>query len=120
LSRPPTRPKACMTDCALGPESIRTKTCHSCQNLTVFARKVRVEYEEGDQRHPCPLKWLDSFAMRNFTNDQVFDDTVPTGDGEMEIGARVPVERLQRSMEEWLRRKSYLPKEATLLIAEQP
>ena len=85
----------------------------------MFARKIRVEYEEAGQRRPCPLKWLDSFSMRNFTNDQVFDDTVPTGDGEMEIGARVPLERLRAAMEDWFRRKSYLPKEATLLVEER-
>ena len=56
--------------------------------------------------------------MRNFTNDQVFDDTIPVADGEMEIGIRVPLERLRASMEDWFRRKSYLPKNATLLVEE--
>ena len=65
------------------------------------------------------MKWLDSFSMRNFTNDQVFDDTLPIGDGQMEIGVRVPLERLRTSMEDWFRRKSYLPKEATLVVEEQ-
>ena len=41
----------------------------------MFARKIRVEYEADGQRLPCPLKWLDSFSMRNFTNATVFDDT---------------------------------------------
>jgi hypothetical protein len=85
----------------------------------MFFRKIRVEYEEAGQRHPCPLKWLDSFSMRNFTNDQVFDDTVPTGDGEMEIGARVPLERLRSAMEDWFRRKGYLPKDAILVVDEE-
>ena len=85
----------------------------------MFARKIRVEYEQAEQRHPCPLKWLDSFSMRNFTNDQVFDDTIPTGDGEMEVGVRVPLERLRTSMEDWFRRKSYLPKGTTLVVEEQ-
>ena len=84
----------------------------------MFARKIRVEYEQAGQRHACPLKWLDSFSMRNFTNDQVFDDTIPAGDGVMEIGTRVPLERLQASMEDWFRRKSYLPKEAKLVVSE--
>ncbi len=84
----------------------------------MFARKIRVEYEEGGQRKPCPLKWLDSFSMRNFTNDQVFDDTIPAGDGLMEIGTRVPLERLQASMEDWFRRKSYLSKQAKLVVSE--
>ena len=43
----------------------------------MFARKIRVEYEDHGQRLPCLLKWLDSFSMRNFTNASVFDDTVP-------------------------------------------
>jgi hypothetical protein len=85
----------------------------------MFARKVRVEYEEAGQRHPCPLKWLDSFSMRNFTNDQVFDDTIPAGDGLMEVGNRVPLDRLRASMEDWFRRKGYLPKAARLVIEEQ-
>ncbi len=83
----------------------------------MFARKIRVEYEEAGERKPCPLKWLDSFSMRNFTNDQVFDDTIPAGDGLMEIGTRVPLERLQAAMEDWFRRKSYLPKEAKLVVS---
>jgi len=85
----------------------------------MFARKVGVEYEEAGQRHPCPLKWLDSFSMRNFTNDPVFDDTVPVADGLLEIGARVPLERLGPAMEDWFRRKSYLPKGARLVVQER-
>jgi hypothetical protein len=84
----------------------------------MFARKIHVDYEEGGERKPCPLKWLDSFSMRNFTNDRVFDDTIPAGDGLMEIGTRVPLERLQASMEDWFRRKGYLAKEAKLLVGE--
>jgi len=82
----------------------------------MFARKIRVEYEEAGERKACPLKWLDSFSMRNFTNDQVFDDTIPAGDGLMEIGTRVPLERLQTAMEDWFRRKGYLAKEAVLVV----
>jgi len=84
----------------------------------MYARKIRVEYESDGQRHPCPLKWLDSFSMRNFTNDAVFDDTIPVADGQMEIGARVPLDRLKTSMEDWFRRKSYLPNHAALVISE--
>jgi hypothetical protein len=85
----------------------------------MFVRKIRVEYEENGQRQACPLKWLDSFSMRNFTNDQVFDDTIPAGDGRLEIGSRVPLERLRAAMEDWFRRKSYLPKDAKLVVEEQ-
>ncbi len=84
----------------------------------MFARKIRVEYESNGQRLPAPVKWLDSFAMRNFTNDQVFDDTLPTGDGVLEVGARVPLDRLKDAMEDWFRRKSYLPEGAGLMVSE--
>jgi hypothetical protein len=82
----------------------------------VFARKILVEYEENGQRSVCPLKWLDNFSMRNFTNASVFDDTLPVADGVMEIGARVPLDQLHDAMEEWFRRKSYLPKESKLVL----
>jgi hypothetical protein len=84
----------------------------------MFSRKIRVEYDDNGQRHPAPIKWLDSFSMRNFTNDQVFDDTIPIGDGLLEIGTRVPLEQLKDKMEDWFRRKSYLPKEGTLVVTE--
>jgi hypothetical protein len=84
----------------------------------MFARRIRVEYEDKGQRRPCPLKWLDSFSMRNFTNASVFDNTLPVSDGLMEIGTSVPVEELRAAMEDWFRRKSYLPKDAKLIIGE--
>ena len=84
----------------------------------MFARKIHVEFEEHGRRHPCPLKWLDNFAMRNFTNDPIFDDTLPVSDGLIEVGSRVPLDRLKADMEDWFRRKSYLPKNATLLVTE--
>ncbi len=83
----------------------------------MFARKIRVEYEADGQRLPCPLKWLDSFAMRNFTNDAVFDDTLPTADGQMEIGARVPLEKLRAAMEEWFGKKGYLKAGQKLVLS---
>ncbi|MGB6384794.1 MAG: hypothetical protein WBD25_07095 [Terriglobales bacterium] len=82
----------------------------------MFARKVRVEYQDNGQLQLCPLKWLDNFSMRNFTNASVFDDTLPVSDGWMEIGTRVPLEQLRDSMEDWFRRKNYLPKDATLVL----
>ena len=84
----------------------------------MFARKIRVEFEENNQRRPAPLKWLDSFAMRKFTNDQVFDDTLPVSDGLIEVGTRVPLTLLQERMEDWFRRKSYLPKDSKLIVSE--
>jgi hypothetical protein len=75
----------------------------------MFQRKVSVTYTAAAAAAtPCPIKWLDNFAMRNFTNDAVFDDTLPVGDGLLEIGNRVPLDRLSTSMEDWFRRKGYL------------
>lgn len=84
----------------------------------MFARKVKIEFEQDGRLHACPLKWLDNFSMRNFTNDPIFDDTLPLTDGQMEIGRRVPLDRLKSDMEDWFRRKSYLAKEARLVISE--
>lgn len=84
----------------------------------MFARKIRVEYEENGTMLPCPLKWLDSFSMRNFTNASVFDDTLPVSDGSMEIGSAVPLDQLKEAMEDWFRRKSYLPKDSRLQLVE--
>ena len=84
----------------------------------MFSRKIRVEFVEGPQRHACPLKWLDSFSMRNFTNASVFDDTLPLADGQMEIGSNVPLDQLKDAMEDWFRRKGYLPKDSHLSLAE--
>jgi hypothetical protein len=84
----------------------------------MFARKVRVEYEELGQKLPCPIKWLDSFSMRSFTNASVFDDTLPLSDGRMEIGRNVPLDQLKEAMEDWFRRKGYLAKEASLSVTE--
>ena len=80
----------------------------------MFARRIHVTHNG----QPCPLKWLDNFAMRNFTNDAVFDDTLPVSDGVMEIGARVPLDRLKESMEDWFRRKSYIGKDEQLEVSE--
>jgi hypothetical protein len=74
----------------------------------MFARRIRVEYDEAGVATPAPLKWLDNFAMRSFTNDSVFDDTLPVADGLIEIGTRVPLALLDERMTDWFRRKGYL------------
>ena len=84
----------------------------------MFARKIRVAYDVNGRSVPCPLKWLDSFSMRNFTNASVFDDTLPLADGQMEIGTNVPLDQLRGAMEDWFRRKGYLDKESKLSLAE--
>jgi len=82
----------------------------------MFSRKIRVEYEVDGKLVPCPLKWLDSFSMRNFTNASIFDDTMPAGDGLMEIGERVPTDKLREAMADWFRRKGYLSEGVGLII----
>ena len=82
----------------------------------MFSRRIRVQYEQDGKQTPCPLKWLDSFSMRNFTNASVFDDTLPVEDGTMEIGERVPLGQLKEAMEDWFRRKGYLAKDANLTV----
>jgi len=77
---------------------------------------VRLDGEGA--RHPCPVRWIDNFAMRNFTNDAVFDDTLPAGDGLLEAGHRVPLDRLGPAMEDWFRRKGYLKAEERLEVME--
>jgi len=84
----------------------------------MFARKIRVEYVDNGQVVPCPLKWLDNFSMRNFTNASIFDNTLPVNDGLMEVGSKVPLNELKAAMEDWFHRKSYLPKTAELRVSE--
>jgi hypothetical protein len=75
----------------------------------MFVRKISVRRVDAeDAETPCPVHWIDNFAMRNFTNDAVFDDTLPVGDGLLEAGHHVPLERLGPAMEDWFRRKGYL------------
>jgi len=84
----------------------------------MYARQITVKYKTGAEALACPIKWLDSFSMRNFTNDSIFDDTLPMADGLMRVGSRVPLDRLKEAMEDWFRRKSYLTTEQQLLVEE--
>jgi len=85
----------------------------------MFARKLTIERIDREGRHhACPIHWIDNFAMRNFTNDAIFDDTLPAADGLLEAGHRVPLDRLQTAMEDWFRRKGYLKAGDRLAITE--
>jgi len=87
----------------------------------MFVRRLSIQHVDGEGvRHACPLRWIDSFAMRNFTNDAIFDDTLPIADGLLEAGNRVPLPRLQAAMEDWFRRKGYLKLQDRLEVAELP
>jgi hypothetical protein len=68
----------------------------------MFAKKWRVDLVMNGERQPCPLDWLDKFFMRNFTGTAEFDDTLPTGEGQLEAGLRVSPERLASALQEWL------------------
>ena len=71
----------------------------------MYARKLQVDVIIGGRRRPCPLDWLDSFAMRNFTGAAEFDDTLPTADGAMEASFRVSPEHLAAALSEWLTKR---------------
>lgn len=87
----------------------------------MFVRKLRVErIDETGQSTACPIAWIDNFAMRNFTNSAIFDDTLPLADGLLEAGFRVPLATLQAAMGDWFRRKGYLQKKDSLTIYESP
>jgi hypothetical protein len=87
----------------------------------MFVRRISVQrVDAGGVESPCPIRWIDNFAMRNFTNDAVFDDTLPVADGLLEAGHHVPLERLAVAMEDWFRRKGYLKAEERLKVLEQP
>lgn len=68
----------------------------------MYARKLYVDVIIGSQRRPCPLDWLDSFCMPNFTRAAEFDDTLPTGDGALEASFEVDPQRLAEALSAWL------------------
>ena len=71
----------------------------------MYARKLKVEVIIGGERRACPLEWLDSFCMRNFTGCVEFDDTLPTGEGMLEASFRVDPARLAAALGEWLTKR---------------
>ncbi len=85
----------------------------------MFARLLHVTYHgEHTSETAVPLAWLDSFAMRNFTNSAAFDDLLPRGAGQLEAGYRVPLPALAAAMEAWFRRKGWLPAQASVRVSE--
>ncbi len=71
----------------------------------MYARKLKADAVIGGERKPAPLEWLDSFCMRNFTGSGEFDDTLPTGEGELEAGLTIEPARLAAAMSEWLTKR---------------
>ena len=85
----------------------------------MFIRKLHIrKIDPEGQASDCPIHWIDNFAMRNFTNDAIFDDTLPIANGLLEAGYRVPLPQLQTAMEGWFRRKGYLKPGDRLEVAE--
>jgi hypothetical protein len=85
----------------------------------MFVRRLSIQrIDASGAVHACPLHWIDNFAMRNFTNDALFDDTLPIADGLLEAGHRVPLESLGPAMEDWFRRKGYLKPDEQLKVSE--
>ncbi|MGB0036849.1 MAG: hypothetical protein WBP79_15375 [Candidatus Acidiferrales bacterium] len=71
----------------------------------MYARKLQTEIVIEGERRACPLDWLDSFCMRNFTGSAEFDDTLPVGEGRLEAGLRVDPARLADAMSDWFTRR---------------
>jgi hypothetical protein len=71
----------------------------------MYARKLAVDVVIGGERKLCPLEWLDSFCMRNFTGAAEFDDTLPIAEGRLEAGLRVVPARLAAALGEWLTKR---------------
>jgi hypothetical protein len=68
----------------------------------MYAQKFHVDVIIRGERKPCPMEWLDNFCMRNFTNAAEFDDTLPTGEGRVEVSFRLSPERFAEGLAAWL------------------
>ena len=82
----------------------------------MFDRKLRLELVEGETRRPAPKDWLDQFFMRNFTGLSAFDETLVTGDGEMETGRGVEPGDVKEHFEKWLRGRKMIGSETRLEV----
>jgi hypothetical protein len=69
----------------------------------MFAQKLRVTLTAGGVEVPAPRAWLDQFFMRDFTGPSSFDETLVTGDGELEAGFGVKPDDAKAQFEKWLR-----------------
>ena len=71
----------------------------------MYARLFHVDILTGPEPRPCPLEWLDSFCMRNFTGNAEFDDTLPISEGLIEAGFAIVPERLADAMSAWFTKR---------------
>ena len=115
-----TQKPACWARAAQQHQAARRVLCAVCVSR-MFLRRLSIErMTAAGHTVPCPIAQIDNYAMRNFTNDAVFDDTLPIADGVLEAGLRVPADLLQQRMEQWFRRKGYLATHETLRVQELP
>ncbi len=82
----------------------------------MFARKLRLDLIDGQTARPAPQPWLSEFFMRNFIGLSAFDETLVTGDGEMEAGLAVDPSVVQEQFEKWLRGRKLIPAETRLEV----
>ena len=68
---------------------------------------------------PAPKQWLDDYFMKNFIRLSLFDDTLVTGEGEMETGWSVTAASVQEHLEQWLRGRKMIGPETRLEISER-
>ena len=82
----------------------------------MFARKLRLDLIDGQTARPAPKQWLDQFFMRNFIGLSAFDETLVTGDGELEAGLGVNPEQVQEHFDKWLRGRKLIGAETRLEV----
>ena len=92
-----------LQDARSGEKSGASGGCYTSGEM--YARKLTAEMTIGAERGPVPLEWLDSFCMRNFTGSAEFDNTLPTGEGQLEAGLNVDPARLAAAMSEWFTKR---------------
>ena len=82
----------------------------------MFANRMRLYLAGQDKVRPVPKQWLDQSFMRSFTGHAAFDETLVTGDGEIEAGFDVDPELLRSSFEQWLRGRKLISPGARLVL----
>jgi hypothetical protein len=74
---------------------------------------------DGAERRPAPQLWLEDYFMKNFIRPAVFDETLVTGEGEMETGFGVPAEAVREQLEQWWRGRKMIPATAQVEVQER-
>jgi hypothetical protein len=82
----------------------------------MFARKLRLSLDSSGTKEPVPKTWLEEFFLRDFTGDSAFDETLVTGEGQVEAGWRVKPEAVCEQLENWLRGRKMIPPETRVRL----